>query len=266
VPYATNGQDRTRIYFEDEAGDGTPVVLHNGFGDSVEDLREWKIAQALPVTELRLIYVDHRGHGRSDKPHDSEAYAIPLRVADSIAVLDRLGIERAHFIGRSWGGRLCFGIGAHIPERVLSLVIGGNQPYAWPNTQLVRIITSALAEAAGSGSMEPLVRAFEDFWGIQFPAVQRKRLLDNDPVALKAAWTAAQSEGAISGELGRWRMRCLIFIGAADADFLDGARRAAEEIPNAELILLDEADHYAAHMSQDDVVLDGVLRTLHANA
>jgi pimeloyl-ACP methyl ester carboxylesterase len=266
MPYATNRQDGTRIYFEDEAGDGTPVVLHDGFGDSVVDLREWKIAQALRGTEFRVIYVDHRGHGRSDKPHDPDAYAIPLRVADSIAVLDRLGVERAHFIGRSWGGRLCFGIGAHAPERVLSLVIGGNQPYAWPNTVLGRTITSALADGARSGSTEPLVRAFEHFWKIQFAAAKRKRLLDNDPVALRAAWSAAQSEGAISGELRRWRMRCLIFIGAADADFLDGARRAALEIPNAEVILLDEADHYAAHMSQDDVVLDGVLRTLRADA
>lgn len=264
MPYATNGRDGTRIYFEDDAGDGIPVVLHDGFGDSIQDLREWRIAQALTASEFRPIYVDHRGHGRSDKPHDPEAYAIPLRVADSLAVLDRLGIDRAHFIGRSWGGRLCFGIAAHAPERVLSLVTGGNQPYAWPDTPLARVIGAALAEGAEVGSMEPLVRAFEDLWGIHFPDVQRMRLLDNDPAALRAAWTAAQSEGAISEELGKWPMRCLIFIGAADADFLEGARRAAEEIPNAEFLALEAADHYAAHMSEDDVVLDAVIRTLRA--
>src|SRR5919108_6250192 len=123
MPYATNGQDGTRVYFEDEAGGGTPVVLHDGFGDSVEDLREWKIAQALPAAEFRLIYVDHRGHGRSDRPHDPDAYEIRLRTADAVAVLDQLRIERAHFIGRSWGGRLCFGIGEHAAGRVRSLVI-----------------------------------------------------------------------------------------------------------------------------------------------
>ena len=90
--------------------------------------------------EFRLIYADHRGHGRSDKPHDPSAYAMPLRVADAVAVLDRLGIERAHFIGRSWGGRLCFGVGEHAPERGRSLVIGGNQPYAWPDRQLNRLV------------------------------------------------------------------------------------------------------------------------------
>jgi xanthosine utilization system XapX-like protein len=100
------------------------------------------------------------------------------------------------------GRTALLGIGAHVSERVLSLVIGGNQPYAWPNSALVRTITGALAEGARSGSMEPLVRAFEDFWEIQLPEVQRRRLLNNDPVALRAAWSAAQSEGAIFGELG----------------------------------------------------------------
>jgi hypothetical protein len=57
----------------------------------------------------------------------------------------------------------------------------------------------------------------------------------------------------------------LIFIGAADADFLAGPRHAAEEIPRGELLVLEEADHYATHMSVDDLVLDRVLRTLRAN-
>ena len=70
------------------------------------------------------------------------------------------------------------------------------------------------------------------------------------------------AEGAISADLGRWQVPCLIFIGAADADFLEGARRAAEEIPDAELLVLEEADHYAAHMSQDEILIDAALSTL----
>jgi pimeloyl-ACP methyl ester carboxylesterase len=262
MPYATNGRDGTRVYFEDEGGDGVPVVLHGGFLDSVADLRESDIAEALPRGEFRLVYVDHRGLGRSDKPHDAEAYAMPLRVGDAVAVLDQLGAGRAHFIGKSWGGRLGFGIGEHAPGRVLSLVIGGNQPYAWPDSPLVRVVTEGLPVAREEGSVEPLVRAFEDFWGVAFPDAQRARWLGNDPAALAAAWSAALAEGPISQDLGRWRVPCLIFIGAVDVDFLDGARRAAEEIPNAELLVLGEADHYAAHMSQDEVVLDAVLQTL----
>ena len=262
MPYATNGRDGTRVYFEDHGGDGAPVILHDGFADSVQDLREWALTDALASEGLRVILADHRGHGRSDKLNDPAAYAMPLRVADAVAILDRLGIERAHFVGRSWGGRLCFGIGEHARGRVRSLVIGGNQPYAWPESPLSRAVGEALAAARGRESMEPLVGAFEAFWDIAFPSPQRERLLDNDPLALNAAWSAALAEGAISADLGRWQVPCLIFIGAADADFLEGARRAVEEIPDAELLVLEEADHYAAHISQDELLIDAVLRTL----
>jgi pimeloyl-ACP methyl ester carboxylesterase len=145
---------------------------------------------------------------------------------------------------------------------VRSLVIGGNQPYAWPESAIARTVGEALAAARDQASMEPLVRAFEASWDIEFSRPQRERLLENDPLALDAAWTAAMAEGAISADLRRWRIPCLIFIGAADGDFLEGARRAAEEIPDAELLLLGGADHYAAHMSQDDVLIEAVLSTL----
>jgi 3-oxoadipate enol-lactonase len=179
-------------------------------------------------------------------------------------VLDELGVERAHFIGQSWGGRLGFGIGEHAPGRVRSLVIGGNQPYAWPDSQLVRVVTKAVSAARSEG-MEALVGAFEEFWRVKFPDTQRTRWLDNDPVALAAAWNTAMDEGAIADDLHRWPMPCLIFLGAADLDFLDGARRAGDEIPNAELLLLAESDHYAAHVSPDEAVLEATLRVLRAN-
>jgi pimeloyl-ACP methyl ester carboxylesterase len=266
MPYAANGNDGARVYFEDGGGDGVPVILHDGFADSVEDLREWALVDVLAREGYRVVLADHRGHGRSDKPHDPAAYAMALRVADAVAILDRLGIERAHFVGRSWGGRLCFGSGQHAPRRVRSLVIGGNQPYAWPATAISRAVGKALAAAREEASMEPLARAFEAFWAIDIPSPQRERLLANDPRALHAAFTAATAEGAISPDLRRWRIPCTIFIGAADRDFLPGARRAAEEIPDAELLVLKGADHYAAHMSEDDVVVDAALRTLHRGA
>jgi pimeloyl-ACP methyl ester carboxylesterase len=260
VSYARNALDGRRMYFEDVGGDGTPVVLHGGFLDAVEDVRESDIARALPADEFRLVCVDHRGLGRSDKPHDPEAYAMPIRAADAVAVLDELGIGRAHFVGTSWGGRHCFGIGEHAPERVRSLVIGGQQPYRWPDSPLTRAVTDGLGAARTAG-MEALIQALEAFWNVRFPEAQRRRWLDNDPAALEAAWAAALAEGPISEDLRSWQVPCLIFVGAADADFLDEARRAADEIPNAEFVSLEGRDHYGAHVGQDAVVT-AVLRTL----
>jgi pimeloyl-ACP methyl ester carboxylesterase len=115
---------------------------------------------------------------------------------------------------------------------------------------------------AGTGELRAAGGCLRGVWDIEFPSPQRERPLANDPLALDAAWNAAIVEGAISADLGRWRLPWLIFVGAADADFLEGARRAAEEIPGAELLVLEEADHYAAHMSQDEILIDGALRTL----
>jgi pimeloyl-ACP methyl ester carboxylesterase len=266
MPYARNALDGRRVYFEDDGGHGEAIVLHGGIIDSVDLVRESNIAQALrelSTDEVRLIYVDHRGVGRSDKPHEVEAYAMPLRVADAVAVLDELGIERAHFIGNSWGGRLGFGIGEHAPERVLSLVIGGQQPYAIdPDGPLAHAVIETLGESRREGSMEPFVEMLESFAGTRFPHALRERWLDNDPVAIEAAWSAAIAEGAISEDLGAWQVRCLIHVAVGDFDFHDQAQQAADEIPNAEFISVEEPDHVGAHLAQVDPVLPAVLRTL----
>ena len=266
MPYAKNALDGRRVYFEDDGGDGAPVLLYGGIIDSVDLVRGSNIARALrePSTgEFRLVYVDHRGVGLSDKPHEVEAYAMTARVADALAVLDELGIERAHFIGNSWGGRLGFGVGEHAPERVLSLVIGGQQPYAIdPDGPLAHAVTETLSESRREESMEPFVAMLESFAGARFPRELRERWLDNDPAAIEAAWSAALAEGAVSEDLGAWQVRCLIHVAAGDADFHDQARQAADEIPDAEFISVEEPDHVGAHLAQVDPVLPAVLRTL----
>lgn len=265
MPYARNTLDASRVYFEDEGGEGAPVVFHGGLLDTVDLVRASPIAEALSALsdEFRLIYVDHRGIGRSDKPHDVDAYAMPLRVADAVAVLDELGVERAHFIGTSYGGRLGFGIGEHAPERVLSLVIGGQQPYAVdPNIPVARAITKGVAAAQEEG-MEAFVQALETAFGSRAPDAQRTVYLDNDSAAIAAMCKVMLDEGAIATDLGSWPIPCLIFIGARDADFHDQARRAADEIPSGKFISLEGLDHLGAHWAHD-VVIPAVLRTLRA--
>jgi pimeloyl-ACP methyl ester carboxylesterase len=262
VPYAKNALDGSRVYFEDDGGSGAPVVMHGGFLDSIATVRGSDLATALH-DEFRLIFVDHRGLGRSDKPHDPDAYAMPLRVADAVAVIDELGIERANFIGMSWGGRLVFGVGEHASDRVLGLVMSGQQPYTWPDSPLTRVVTEGLIATRTQG-MEALIRGMEAFWEMRFPDALRKPYLDNDPAALEAAWTKVLAEGPVSERLHEWRMPCLIFMGAGDTDFIEQAKRAAEEIPTAEFISIAEKDHITAHMSQSETLVEAVGRTLRA--
>ena len=263
MPFATNRRDGKRVYFEDDGGAGSPVVLLGGFLDPVELVRTAPISEALHgfADEFRLVFVDHRGHGQSERPHEASAYEMALRVADVVAVLDELDIQRAHFVGISWGGRLCFGLGEHASERVRSLVIIGQQPYAIdPEGPLARVVAEAMAVSKQQG-IEALVLAFERITG-RYPDRVRALYLASDPAAMRAAWSAVMFEGDVSEDLGSWRLPCLICVAADDADFFDQARRAAEEIPDAEFVSIDGTDHLGVDTARVEPVLPAVLRTL----
>jgi pimeloyl-ACP methyl ester carboxylesterase len=149
---------------------------------------------------------------------------------------------------------------------VLSLVIGGQQPYQMdPDTALGRLITESLAASRAGGTMEPFVDALAKWAGAPLPADKRALWLDNDPAAIEAASAAMLAESDIAVHLRSWQFRCLLFVGAADVDFFDGAQRAAGELPNAEFVSLAGLDHIGAHLDQDPV-LAAVLRTLGTDA
>ena len=263
MSYAKNATDRSRVYFEDDGGNGTPVVMLGGFLDPVDLVRNAPIAKALQELsqEFRLVFVDHRGHGRSEAPHEASAYAMPLRVADVVAVLDELGIKQAHLVGISWGGRLVFGIGEHAPDRARSLVIIGQQPYAIDaNGPLARVVGEALAASRSQG-IEALIDAFEAIAG-RYPDPVRAAYLAADAAAMRAAWGSAITEGPVSEDLGAWNLPCLICVAADDKDFFDQARRAVEEIPNAEFVSIEGQDHLGVDTARVDPVLPAVLRTL----
>jgi pimeloyl-ACP methyl ester carboxylesterase len=260
---AENARDRVRIYFEDDDGGGAPVAILGGFLDPVRLVRRAPIARALQELggEFRLIFVDHRGHGRSDAPHEAEAYAMPRRVADVVAVLDELAIERAHVLGISWGGRLGFGVAEHAASRVRSLVAIGQHPYAIdPDGPLARAVGEGLAASRDRG-IEALVETFESFVG-RYPDEVREAYLAGDAAAMRAAWDAVMSEGAISRGLPSWDVRCLICVAEDDVDFFDQARRAAGEIPGARFLPIPGTDHLGVDTARVDPVLPAVLRIL----
>src|SRR5260370_38821394 len=110
MPYADNGN--VRIHYQVE-GEGPALVLQHGFTESVTDWYEAGYVEALRP-DYRLILIDARGHGASDKPRDPDAYVLNRRVADVVAVLDALDIAKALFWGlldgrvdRLWDRQVC---------------------------------------------------------------------------------------------------------------------------------------------------------------
>ncbi len=102
-------------------GGGTPVLLLHGFPDSS---RLWrKQVPALMGAGLRVVAPDLRGFGDSDMPPAVEDYAIRRSIADVVALLDALEVERPHVVGHDWGAGLAWALAALVPERVERLVV-----------------------------------------------------------------------------------------------------------------------------------------------
>jgi pimeloyl-ACP methyl ester carboxylesterase len=142
MAFATNPKDGRRIYYEVQ-GRGSPLVLSHGTATSSMLWHELGYVEAL--ADRRLILIDGRGHGRSDKPRQESAYRMDLFVADVLAVLDHLGIERTDFFGYSLGGRLGLALAAAALHRLYALAIGGgsHQPQ---RGALDRLIHSGFAD------------------------------------------------------------------------------------------------------------------------
>jgi pimeloyl-ACP methyl ester carboxylesterase len=89
MPFADD--NGVRIHYEVE-GDGPPLVLIHGF---LADLEYWRLLGYVEALQssYRVISIDMRGHGQSDKPHEPEAYGETQRVGDMLAVLDAEGMQ-----------------------------------------------------------------------------------------------------------------------------------------------------------------------------
>src|SRR3954453_3861966 len=83
-----------------DEGEGPPVLLIHGFPDSSHVWRHQ--ARALVDAGYRAIVPDLRGFGGSDRPLEVSAYGVRHSVADMVAVLDALGVERAHVVAHDW--------------------------------------------------------------------------------------------------------------------------------------------------------------------
>ena len=107
-----------------ERGAGTPVVLVHSYGGDLES--QWIETGVLDALARghRVIALDVRGHGKSGKPHDPEAYGAEI-AWDIVRLLDHLGIPKAHIAGYSMGAHIVALLLTLAPERCLSATLGG---------------------------------------------------------------------------------------------------------------------------------------------
>lgn len=102
-------------------GQGRPAVLLHGFPDSG---RLWRHqVPALAGAGFQVIVPDLRGYGRSGKPEAVDAYSLPLLAGDVLAILNDLGIARAHVVGHDWGAALAWTLATLAPDNVDHLAV-----------------------------------------------------------------------------------------------------------------------------------------------
>jgi proline iminopeptidase len=118
MPYAV-AKDSVRLHYE-EAGSGTPIIFLHEFA---ADHTNWEPQMRYFSRGHRCIAYSARGYTPSDVPPDAAVYTYKHFYTDALAVLDHLGIARAHFVGLSMGSYSSLQIGLHAPERALSMTL-----------------------------------------------------------------------------------------------------------------------------------------------
>jgi pimeloyl-ACP methyl ester carboxylesterase len=145
------------------AGSGPAVLLMHGFGADAE--RNWVrpgIFAALVDSGRRVLAYDARGHGKSGKPHDPEAYGRGAMGRDAQALLDHFGVESVDVVGYSMGSIIATGLVPREP-RTRSLVLAGVGGRLLTRPLDRARIAAALAAGPGDESADPTARAFRVF-------------------------------------------------------------------------------------------------------
>ncbi|MEU2252156.1 alpha/beta fold hydrolase [Nocardia xishanensis] len=106
-------------------GDGRTVVLQHGVvADTNANWMSMGVVTALQAAGHRVVSLDARGHGRSEKPHDAARYSWDAMARDVRALYDELGLEDVAQVGYSMGGVISLLVAA-ADERVAKLAVGG---------------------------------------------------------------------------------------------------------------------------------------------
>lgn len=250
-----------KLHFRTE-GEGKPlIILHGLFGSS----DNWQTLGKKFAEYFKVYFVDQRNHGHS--PHSDE-FSYDLMVADLKELFEDEGIEKAHVLGHSMGGKTVIGFAAQYPELLDKMIVADitHKKYPMHHDEIIAGMESLDLNVIKSRSEadKVLAKKIED-WGV------RQFLLKN------LYWVQ-------KGQLG-WRINLPVLkekmpnilaeieFDTIDIDtlFIRGGKSnyilesdypvLEQKFPHSELLSLDNAGHWV-HAEAPDEFFDGVLRFL----
>jgi pimeloyl-ACP methyl ester carboxylesterase len=210
---------------------GPPIVLVHGFASDYQ--LNWvgtRWQETLVAAGRRVIGLDCRGHGRSDKPHDPNDYGLVKMARDVVQLLIHLNIAQADYLGYSMGGRIGVEALQSAPSRLLKVVLAG---VGW--TGALRNSQSVADALRGGHPSTEVAKRFFDF------AASRT---DNDLEALAACILAPMTDPDPE-RLARATNPVLLVVGADD-DIAGETQRLCDALPNARLVTLAGRNHMSA--------------------
>jgi pimeloyl-ACP methyl ester carboxylesterase len=230
--------DGVRLHYEVHGPEnGTPIVLVHGFASDYQ--LNWvgtRWQETLTSSGCHVVGLDCRGHGRSDKPHDPEAYRTEIMASDVIRLLDHIDVPKAAYLGYSMGARIGLQVAMDHPQRVTRAVLGGiGAAGAIEHSDAI-----ARAFLAGEPTDDPIAQTFYKF------ASARPT---NDLRAL-AACIQGLRPNADPTRLARITTPILIVVGDDDV-IARGAPELVELVPSARLVTIAGRDHMSAVVARE---------------
>lgn len=225
--------DGVRLHYEISGPEnGRPLIAVHGFAS---DYRlNWvgsRWQETLTNAGFRVIGLDCRGHGFSDKPHDEAAYSIDIMAGDVVRLLDHLDVPSAAYLGYSMGARIGLEVVISFPRRVTGAVLGGlGTAGAIQSANEI-----ARAFLIGEPTENPTARTFYQFASAR-PA--------NDLEALAACIQGLRPTASPS-RLSAITTPILIVVGDRD-EVARGAPELIEMIPTARLVTISGRDHMSS--------------------
>ncbi|MFE0014183.1 alpha/beta fold hydrolase [Mesorhizobium sp. NPDC059054] len=230
--FSHDGFDLAFLDRQPATGSGDPVLMIHGFASS--HYVNWVSPgwfKTLNDAGYRAIAFDHRGHGASTKSYEGADYTPDKMASDAAALLDHLGIERAHVMGYSMGARVSAFLALSNPDKVATLVLGG----------------LGIGMVDGVGDWDPIAEALmapdaaaiTHTRGKMFRSFADQTRSDREALA---ACIVTSRELLSEDEVSRIAQPTLVAVGTTD-DIAGSADDLAALMPNAVAFHIEGRDH-----------------------